>query len=119
MSAESEIKKITVPDILDLKKKGQKITALTAYDYLMAEMLDQAGIDIILVGDSLGMVIQGYKDTLKVTMDEMVYHTAMVSRAEPSSFLVADMPFESYHVTVEQGVKNAIRFVKDGWCGSC
>ncbi len=114
MSAESEIKKITVPDILDLKKKNQKITALTAYDYLMAEMLDQAGIDIILVGDSLGMVIAGYPNTLPVSMDQMIYHTGIVSRAVKRALLVGDMPFLSYQASLEQGIENAGRFLKEG-----
>ena len=113
MSAESEIKKITVPDILNLKNKGQKITALTAYDYLMAEMLDQAGIDIILVGDSLGMVVAGHSNTLPVSMDQMIYHTGIVSRAVKRALLVGDMPFLSYQTSLEQGIENAGRFLKE------
>ncbi|MBN2365838.1 MAG: 3-methyl-2-oxobutanoate hydroxymethyltransferase [Calditrichaeota bacterium] len=113
MPTESEIKKMTVPDILARKKSGKKITALTAYDYLMAEMLDETGIDIILVGDSLGMVVSGYETTLPVTMEEMVYHTRIVSKGVKHALLVADMPFLSYQVSVEQAVANAGRFLKE------
>lgn len=98
---------------MKMKKEGQKITALTAYDYPFAGMLDQAGIDIILVGDSLGMVVQGKENTLPVTMDEMIYHTSMVSRACQYSMVIGDMPFMSYHGALDKAVENAGRFLKE------
>ena len=98
------------------KKKalGEKIAAVTAYDYPTARLASEAGIDLILVGDSMGMVLQGHRNTLKVTMDEMVYHTALVARAEPLSLVVSDMPYQSFHVSVEKSVENACRCVKEG-----
>jgi 3-methyl-2-oxobutanoate hydroxymethyltransferase len=100
---------------LGLKKaRGEKITAVTAYDYPTARLASQAGIDLLLVGDSLGMVLQGHANTLKVTMDEMVYHTSLVARAEPRSLVVSDMPYQSFHVSVEKSVENACRCVKEG-----
>ncbi len=113
MYNESENKKLTIPKIVSRKKTGPKISALTAYDYLMAEMLDEAGIDIVLVGDSLAMVVAGYPTTLPITMDEMIYHTKMVGRAVKRAMLVADMPFLSYQVSPEQGIFNAGRFLKE------
>ncbi len=95
--------------------KGQrKITMLTAYDYSMAKILDNAGVDCLLVGDSLGMVFQGHDSTLKVTMDDMVYHTKAVSRGVNRAFVVGDMPFLSYHISVEEAVGNAGRLVQEG-----
>jgi 3-methyl-2-oxobutanoate hydroxymethyltransferase len=96
------------------KTKGEKITAVTAYDFPTARITDDAGIDIILVGDSLGMVLQGHENTLKVTMDEMIYHTVMVARAEPRALVVSDMPYQSFHVSIEKSVENACRFIKEG-----
>jgi 3-methyl-2-oxobutanoate hydroxymethyltransferase len=113
MSINSDIKKITVPDIIARKGSSNKIAALTAYDFLMAEMLDEAGIDIILVGDSTGMVVAGYTTTLPVTMDEMLYHTRIVSKAVKHALVVADMPFLSYQTSLEQGILNAGRFLKE------
>ena len=113
MSTQSEIKKITIPDIIALKEKGKRITALTAYDFLMAGMLDEAGIDIILVGDSLGMVVAGHPNTLPVSMDQMIYHTTIVSRAVKHALVVGDMPFMSYQASVEQGIENAGRFLQE------
>ena len=113
MSTQSEIKKITIPDIVALKQTGKKVTALTAYDYLMAGMLDGAGIDIILVGDSLGMVVAGHSNTLPVSMDQMIYHTNIVSRAVKHALVVGDMPFMSYQASMEQGIENAGRFLKE------
>ncbi len=106
--------KRTVVSLKKMKKRGEKISAVTAYDFPTAKIASEAGIDMILVGDSLGMVLQGYKNTLKVTVDEMIYHTAMVARAEPLSLVVGDMPFQSYHVSVEKGIENATRFIKEG-----
>jgi 3-methyl-2-oxobutanoate hydroxymethyltransferase len=113
MYKQSDTKKITIPDIIALKQKGKKITALTAYDYLTAGMLDEAGIDIILVGDSLGMVVAGYSNTLPVTMDHMIYHSSIVSRAVKNALVVGDMPFMSYQASIEQGIENAGRFLQE------
>ena len=112
--------KITVPGILQ-RKSGihpqnsppQKITCLTAYDYPTARLLDEAGVDILLVGDSLGMVVLGYESTLPVTMEEMLHHTRIVRRGTRHALLVADMPYGSYHDDPMQAVRNAVRFVKE------
>ncbi len=109
-----ESKKLTVPDIKAKKKIGEKITSLTAYDYPWAILADQGEIDIILVGDSLGMVVLGYTDTVSVTMDEMIHHTKAVTRIVKRSLVVADMPFGSYNVSAEKAVENANRFMKEG-----
>jgi 3-methyl-2-oxobutanoate hydroxymethyltransferase len=95
-------------------KGGQKIATLTAYDYLTARYVDEAGIPLVLVGDSLGMTILGYETTLPVTMDEMVHHTAAVSRGVKDALIVADMPFMSYQGTLEHALENAGRFIKEG-----
>lgn len=106
-------KRVTAPDIL--AAKGQrKLTELTAYDYPTALWVDQSGIDMILVGDSLAMVVLGLEDTLSVGMDEMLHHTRAVSRAVRSGLVIADMPFLSYQLSVEQAVLNAGRFLKEG-----
>lgn len=104
---------ITVTDIINKKINGSRITMLTAYDYPFARIVDEAGIDMILVGDSLGMVVQGLENTLPVTMDEMIYHTKMVSRASKNAMVIGDMPFMSYQASVEDAVKNAGRFLKE------
>src|SRR5512134_264415 len=108
--------KITILDIYKKKAEGKKITMLTAYDYPTAQIVDQAGIDLILVGDSLGMVVQGQNSTLPVTMDEMIYHTKMVCRAAQTAMIVGDMPFLSYQTSVEDAVRNAGRFLKETGC---
>ena len=105
--------KTTILDIYKKKAEGKKITMLTAYDYPTAQIVDQAGIDMILVGDSLGMVVQGVSSTIPVTMDEMIYHTKMVSRATQSSMVVGDMPFLSYQTSASDAVRNAGRFLKE------
>jgi 3-methyl-2-oxobutanoate hydroxymethyltransferase len=105
---------VTVPDFLAAKARGTRLTMLTAYDYTTARLLDDAGVDSLLVGDSLGMVVQGLPDSLAVTMDEMVYHTRLVARGVRRSLLVADMPFLSYQVSPEQAVANAGRLIKEG-----
>ena len=105
--------KVTVPEIRKMKERGEKITALTAYDYSFARILDQAGIDILLVGDSLGSVIQGRENTLSVTMDDMIYHTKAVARGRKRALLVADMPFLSFQVSAEEAKRNAGRFVQE------
>ncbi|MFQ5542628.1 MAG: 3-methyl-2-oxobutanoate hydroxymethyltransferase, partial [Candidatus Binatia bacterium] len=106
--------KVTVPEIGKMKQAGKKITSLTAYDYSFAKILDEAGIDILLVGDSLGSVIQGRESTLPVTLDEMVYHTRAVVRGRKRALVVADMPFLSFQVSVEESKRNAGRFLQEG-----
>jgi len=113
MSRQFDTSKITVPQIMKMKKSGQKIAMLTAYDAIMAEILDEAGTDIILVGDSGGMVVGGKKNTLSVTMDEMILYTQSVHRGVKNALLVADMPFLSYQVSTEQAVQNAGRFLQE------
>jgi 3-methyl-2-oxobutanoate hydroxymethyltransferase len=105
--------KVTMPALAEMKRQGKLISSLTAYDYATARLVDEAGIDMILVGDSLAMVVLGQANTLAVTMDEMLHHTRAVSRAVRRALVVADMPFGSYHGTVAEGVANAIRFVKE------
>ena len=105
--------KVTTSTLIKMKSEGKKITALTAYDYPFASMLDQAGIEIILVGDSLGMVVQGKENTLPVTMDEAIYHTSMVSRACSFSMVIGDMPFMSYQGSIDKAIDNAGRFLKE------
>ncbi|MCG8635679.1 MAG: 3-methyl-2-oxobutanoate hydroxymethyltransferase [Desulfobacterales bacterium] len=105
--------KVTTSTLMKMKQEGKKITALTAYDYPFAGIVDSAGIDIILVGDSLGMVVQGKETTLPVTMDEMIYHTSLVTRACTYSMVVGDMPFMSYHGSLDTAVENAGRFLKE------
>jgi 3-methyl-2-oxobutanoate hydroxymethyltransferase len=105
---------MTIPDLLQKKKKGKKITMLTAYDYLFARILDEAEIDVVLVGDSLSVVVQGNQNTLPVTMEEMIYHTRIVSRGVKKGVLLADMPFLSYQTSVSDAVFNAGRFLKEG-----
>lgn len=106
--------KITTHTLLDRKLNRQRITALTAYDYPTARLVDEAGIDLILVGDSLGMAVLGYADTLPVTVAEMLHHTRAVRRAVRSSLLVVDMPYGSYHVSEENALRHAVRFMKEG-----
>ena len=105
--------KVTMPALTEMKRQGKLISSLTAYDYATARLVDEAGIDMILVGDSLAMVVLGQENTLAVTMDEMLHHTRAVRRAVHRALVVADMPFGSYHGTVAEGVANAIRFVKE------
>jgi 3-methyl-2-oxobutanoate hydroxymethyltransferase len=109
--------KITISDFLKKKTDRKKITMLTAYDYPFAQIVDEAGIDGILVGDSLGMVVQGLENTLPVTMDEMLYHTKLVTRAVKNAVVIGDMPFMSYQASVEDAVRNAGRFLKEA--GAC
>jgi len=111
--------KITVPDLLQRKSaagphsKSQKITCLTAYDYPTARLVDEAGVDVILVGDSLGMVVLGRDSTLAVTLEDMLHHTRAVRRAVRRALVVADMPFGSYHTETTESLRNAVRFVKE------
>jgi len=107
------LSKVTMPALSEMKREGKLISALTAYDYATARLVDEAGIDLLLVGDSLAMVVLGHENTLAVTVDEMLHHTRAVRRAVRRALVVADMPFGSYHGTVAEGVANAIRFVKE------
>ncbi|WP_332238317.1 3-methyl-2-oxobutanoate hydroxymethyltransferase [Sporolactobacillus sp. KGMB 08714] len=110
--------KFTTQSFSKAKQKEEKITMLTAYDYSMAQIIDGSGIDAILVGDSLGMVMQGHDSTLEVTMDHMVYHCACVSRGVKHALVVGDMPFLSYHVSTEEAVRNAGRLIQEGKAGA-
>ncbi len=105
--------KVTTATIRELKAGGRPITMLTAYDYSMAKIMDDAGIDMILVGDSLGNVVLGYDSTLPVTMDDMIHHVKAVCRGVSRAMVVADMPFLSYEVSIEEAVRNAGRFLKE------
>ena len=105
--------KNTIVDLLKKKSEKRKITMLTAYDFPFAKIVDEAGIDVILVGDSVGMVVQGNENTLPVTMDEMIYHTKMVSRAVKNAMIIGDMPFMSYQADKAEAVRNAGRFLKE------
>lgn len=106
-------RKVTTRSLLRMKQAGQRIAALTAYDYLMAGFLDQAGIDVILVGDSVAMVVQGLETTVSVTMDEMLYHARLVARAVERALIVADLPFMSFQVNADEALRNAGRMVKE------
>jgi len=105
--------KITVPHIQKMKQRGEKVTCLTAYDYSFARVLDEAGVEMLLVGDSLGCVVQGGQNTLTVTMDEMIYHTRAVARGVKRALVIGDMPFMSYQVNQDQALHNAGRFFKE------
>jgi 3-methyl-2-oxobutanoate hydroxymethyltransferase len=107
-------KKVTVPELGRMKEAGEKITMVTAYDWTFARLLDEAGVDLLLVGDSLGMVVQGHENTIPVTLDQMVYHTAMVSRGARRALVVGDMPFGAYQRSPDQALEAAIRLVKEG-----
>ena len=105
--------KITVPHVLKMKQRGERITCLTAYDYSFARILDAAGVEMLLVGDSLGCVVQGGANTLAVTMDEMIYHTRLVARGRKRALVIGDMPFMSYQIGTDQALRNAGRFFKE------
>ena len=105
--------KVTMPALGEMKRQGKPISALTAYDYPTARLVDEAGVDLILVGDSLAMVVLGQENTLSVTVDEMLHHTRAVRRAVRRALVVADMPFGSYHGSIADAVANAVRFVKE------
>ncbi|HVN94365.1 MAG TPA: 3-methyl-2-oxobutanoate hydroxymethyltransferase [Terracidiphilus sp.] len=107
------VPKVTMPALIEMKRQGKPISALTAYDYATARLVDEAGIDMLLVGDSLAMVVLGQENTLAVTVDEMLHHTRAVRRAVRRALVVADMPFGSYHGTIPESVANAVRFVKE------
>lgn len=108
-----KIKRITTKVIVDMKVRGEKISALTAYDYIIASMLDESGIEVILVGDSLGNVFQGQETTLPVTVDEIIYHTKAVRKGVKHALLVVDMPFLSYQISIEDAVRNCGRVLKE------
>lgn len=105
---------MTIPDFRKRKAEGRKIVVVTAYDALFTCIAEEAGIEVLLVGDSLGVVVQGKKDTLSVTMEDMLYHTRLVAGAAQRALVIADMPFLSYQVSVEEAVRNAGRFLQDG-----
>ncbi len=108
--------KVRTLRLMKMKEKGEKIVMLTAYDYFIAQLLDEAGVDIILVGDSVGMVQLGFSDTLSVTLDMIIHHCAAVRRGVHSALLVGDMPFMSYKINEEEALRNAARLVQQGGC---
>ena len=110
-------RKITVPSLRAMKAAGEKIAVLTAYDFPTARILDDSGIDVLLVGDSLGMVVLGYESTIPVTMEDMLHHTKAVARAAQRALVVGDMPYLSFHLSVEDSVRNAARFLKEAGAG--
>jgi 3-methyl-2-oxobutanoate hydroxymethyltransferase len=112
----TEAQPVTIPDFMTWKSQGRRIAVLTAYDYPMARLLDAAGVDCLLVGDSLGTVIQGWETTLRVTIDQMIYHAEMVARAARHALVVADLPFLSYQVSPKQALRSAGRFLKETNC---
>jgi len=105
--------RITINQIKEMKQRAEKIVMLTAYDYSTARLVDEAGIPLILVGDSLGMVVLGYESTIPVTMDEMLHHTRAVVRGTKQAMVIGDMPFMTYHVSVEDALRNAARFIQE------
>ena len=107
---------MTIPDFARWKAEGRKIGVLTAYDFTLARMLDEAGVDCLLVGDSLGIVVQGRPTTLGVTLDQMVYHAEMVARGAERALVVADLPFGTYHESPAQAIASASRFLKETQC---
>lgn len=114
----SEKQKMTIMDFKRLKEEGKKFSYVTAYDYTMASIVNDSNVEIILVGDSLGMIMLGYASTTSVTMDEMIHHIRPVVKGAPNTWIVGDMPFGSYHESDEQAVRNAVRLVKETGCDS-
>ena len=106
--------RITISEIREMKQRGEKIPMLTAYDYAFAKIIDEAGVPLILVGDSLGMVMLGYESTIPVTMDEMIHHVKAVVRGTKHAMVIGDMPFMTYHVSMEDTMRNAARFIQEG-----
>jgi 3-methyl-2-oxobutanoate hydroxymethyltransferase len=106
--------RINIGEIKEMKQRGEKIAMITAYDYSMAKLIDEAGMPLILVGDSLGMVMLGYETTIPVTMDEMIHHTKAVVRGTQHAMVIGDMPFMTYHVSTEDALRNAARFIQEG-----
>jgi 3-methyl-2-oxobutanoate hydroxymethyltransferase len=113
-----KLQRISVLDIVEMKRRGERIAALTAYDYTSGQMVDAAGIPFILIGDTLGMVVQGHDTTLPVTLDHIIYHAQMVERGTRRALLVGDLPFMTYHVSDEDALRNAARLMKDGRVGA-
>lgn len=111
--AENKRPRITVRELLAMKERGEKIVALTAYDFLFARLVAQVGVDVLLVGDSLGQVVLGYPSTIPVTLDEMIHHASAVRRGAPEAFVVLDMPFLTYQVSPEEALRNAGRAMKE------
>jgi len=111
--SDNKIQRVTIPTLLEKKKSGEKITALTAYDYPIAKIVDSEGIDVILVGDTVGMVVLGYENTIPVTMEEMIHHTKAVVRGTKRALVIGDMPYFSFHLSEEETVYNASRFLKE------
>jgi 3-methyl-2-oxobutanoate hydroxymethyltransferase len=107
------VKKKSILDLMEMKKRGEKATWITSYDFPMASFAEQAGIDMILVGDSLGMVVLGYQGTIPVTMEDCISHSQAVRRGAPNTFTIGDMPFGSYQISDEEAVRNAVRFLKE------
>jgi len=106
--------RVTIIDIKEMKQRKEKIPMLTAYDYVTAKMVDEAGVPLILVGDSLGMVMLGYESTIPVTMEEMIHHTKAVVRGATKALIIGDMPFMTYHISVSDALHNAARFIQEG-----
>jgi 3-methyl-2-oxobutanoate hydroxymethyltransferase len=106
--------RVTINQVKEMKHKGEKIAMLTAYDYTTARIVDQAGIPLILVGDSMGTVILGYGSEIPVTMDDMIHHTKAVARGTKQAMVIGDMPFMSYHISSEEALRNAARFIQEG-----
>ncbi|MBI5434578.1 MAG: 3-methyl-2-oxobutanoate hydroxymethyltransferase [Planctomycetes bacterium] len=111
--ASAVTKKVTTRSLVQMKQRGEKIAALTAYDFLTAQLVDESGIDVVLVGDSAGMVIQGHETTVRVTLEQMLYHTEVVSRGVERALVVADMPFMSFQVNADEALRNAGRMIKE------
>jgi len=106
--------RVTITEIKEMKQRKEKIPMLTAYDYVTAKMVDEAGVPLILVGDSLGMVMLGYESTIPVTMEEMIHHTKAVVRGAKKALIIGDMPFMTYHISVSDALHNAARFIQEG-----
>lgn len=113
-STTQPVKPVTVLELQAMRQRGERIVALTAYDYTTARVADEAGVDVLLVGDSLGMVVLGYDSTLPVTMEEMLHHSRAVARGTRRAWVIGDLPFMAYHASVEEAVRNAGRFLKEG-----
>src|SRR5512139_2375762 len=105
--------RVNIGQIREMKQKGEKIAMITAYDYSTAKTVDEVGVPLILVGDSLGMVVLGYESTVFVTIEEMLHHTKAVVRGTKKAMVVGDMPFMTYHLSVEQAMRNAARFIQE------
>ena len=105
--------RVAINQIKEMKQRGEKITMLTSYDYSTAKIVDEVGVPLILVGDSLGMVVLGYESTIPVTMEEMIHHTKAVVRATKQAMVIGDMPFMTYHISVKEALRNAARFIQE------